>query len=312
MRRIIFLFLLSLGVGASFAGAHRGQESGPPEVADGVSVRRDLLFSLPPEGALVLDLYRPAESVGGPWPVVLYIHGGGFKYGSKESIRQYADQDLPLLGLAVVSMNYRLSGSAKFPAQLADVHAALQWIQDSAQAYNLDAGRVALLGYSAGGTLASLAAVSAGYAVREGQIIPAPMAAPGPDILAVVDYFGPTDVLAGADTSVRSGGKWSDRDSMISEWFGFPILENPKQVATANPINYVSADSPPFLIIHGDQDKDVPLEQSRRLYAALRKAGADATLHIVKNGDHGRDGDFSTGEHQALKREFLLRHLKVE
>lgn len=310
MRRHLAVVLLLLWVGVAQGGAHRGAETGPAPIAEGVIVERDIVYSSGPKGALLLDLYRPAEVSAQPSPVVLYIHGGGFKYGSKENIRQYRDQDLPLDGYAVVAINYRLSGVAKHPEQLADVMAALRWIADQATAYQLDAGRVALLGYSAGGTLAALGAVTLDYEVRDGQIVLAAKKPGIPVIRAVVDYFGPIDVLAGADTPVTGGGTWSDPDTMIGDWFGFAILENPDMVATSNPINYLRADSPPFLIVHGDRDASVPLEQSRLLHQALRDVGVEAELYVIKDGEHGRGGDFETGEHQVRKRKFLARHLQ--
>jgi len=282
-------------------------DPGPPVAVDGVEIIRDIEYSPTP---LVLDLLRPAAHSDKLYPVVVYIHGGGFKHGSKNFISKYDDHMLPLEGFAVVSINYTLSGEAPFPAQLRDVQRALQWIRENADQYNLDADKVALIGYSAGGHLAALTGVSSDWQVLSNDVVPRQKTDSLATVVAVVDYFGSIDALAGADNVFVTGKKWSDPDSMVADFLGGPLFEKQDLAIKSNPVTYVTPDDPPVLMIHGDQDTSVPIRQSQIFYDALVAANVEAELMVIEDGKHGYDGAFNDESHRQRKIEFLVEHLQ--
>jgi len=283
-------------------------EPDAPEAVAGVQVVSNIVYSETAQGDLLLDLYLPTEGSAEPLPVVLFFYGGAFEMGNKHQLALYGINTLPLDGFAVVSIDYRLSEQAIFPAQLNDAQNALRWIHAHAGEYNLNASKVGVLGMSAGGMLAALvgtgAEVVAASGVEEGQLTP-------PPVQAVVDYYGPSDFMQGDEHAAEGvEPNWAAADSWPSRYIGGAIVAHSERVAATNPITYVSADDPPFLIIHGDQDSIVPFHQSELLYAALQQAGVDAELYAVTGGDHARGGEFGTPELHRKTVEFLQQHLQ--
>jgi len=218
-----------------------------------------------------LDIYIPDEG-DGPFPVILAIHGGGWRGGDK----RYGGDAKPKLeglkrGYAVVSINYRLSGEAMWPAQIYDCKASIRWLRANSNKYGLDSNHIGVWGASAGGHLVALLGTSGGSRVQ-----------------AVYDWFGPTDF-----TKMDAASSKIDHDapnSPESKLIGGPIQEHKEEVAKANPITYVSEDDPSFLIMHGDNDQAVPYNQSELLYDALKKCGIEVTFYPVRGGEHGFRG----------------------
>jgi acetyl esterase/lipase len=294
--RIISLSVLS----AVFALNAIAQPAGLVRLAlpDGTIVHRDLAYVANGHERQKLDLYLPKD--GTNLPLIINIHGGAFKAGSKE---QGAPLQLLRQGYAVASINYRLSQHAKFPAQIEDCKAAVRWLRAHAAEYRLDPARFAAMGSSAGGHLAAMLGTT-------GDVMEFDVGAhldQSSRVQAVVDYFGPTDFLQ-MDTHRPPGGMVHDTaNSPESELIGGPIQENKAKAAKANPITYVTAGDPPFLICHGDQDPLVPHHQSELLEAALKKAGVSVMFYTVKGAGHGGFKDPKVPE---LTREFLARILK--
>jgi acetyl esterase/lipase len=264
----------------------------------GVKALKDLEYGRASGKAMLLDLYLP-EKADKPLPLIIWIHGGAWLGGSK-------DNPSPALrftanGYAVAQVGYRLSQEAKFPAQIKDCKAAVRWLRANAAKYNLDPDKFAAWGSSAGGHLVALLGTSGGVAAWEGT---------GNDlktssrVQAVVDWFGPTDFLRIGDA--ESDLRHNAPDSPESRLIGGALLENKDKAAAASPVTYVSKDAPPFLIMHGDRDRTVPFNQSELLYAALKKAGVDATLVPMKGAGHG----FGGVEALTPVEEFLKRCLK--
>lgn len=285
-------------------------EPDAPDPLESVQVVSDIVYSQTPEGNLLLDLYLPAEESvevdNQPLPVVLFFFGGAFEMGNKHQLALYDVHTLPLNGIAVVSIDYRLSDKAIFPAQLEDAQNALRWIHANAGQYNLDASKVGVWGMSAGGMLAALIGVGA---ESEGSQLTAPR------VQAVVDYYGPSDFLQGDEHAPEGVDlNWAAAESWPSRYLGATIVDYPERVAATNPITYVSANVsekyPPFLIVHGDQDSIVPFNQSELLHAALQQAGVDSELYVVEGGDHARGGEFGTPGLHRLTVEFLQRFLQ--
>ena len=226
---------------------------------------------------LLLDLYLPAAGAD-PAPLVVFLHGGGWLRGDRAMVgpRFASWQPGPLArlaadGFAVASVDYRLSGEARFPAQLEDVSAAVDWLAGQAGRYGFDADRIVLWGESAGAHLAALLGLrSAGSRVR-----------------GVVDWYGPADLIA-LDEQVGAAGALTDDplDSREARLLGAPVGQVPELARAASPLSQVRAGAPPFLIAHGTADRMVPFPQSEALAAALAEAGADVRLEAVEGADH--------------------------
>jgi acetyl esterase/lipase len=288
-----------LVVAAVLAGGDRAAAGDPTSarVPEGTTVRTDLAYVTDGHPRQKLDLYLPRAD--GPLPLVVYIHGGAFRMGDKA--------DRPPLeylaeGYALASINYRLSQHALFPAQVEDCKAAVRWLRANAAEYGLDAARFAAGGVSAGAHLAAMLGVTGEVADLDiGEHLEV-----SSRVQAVVDFFGPTDFLQ-MDAHRLPGGMVHDTpDSPESQLVGGPIQEHPDRVARANPVTYVTADAPPFLIVHGDRDPLVPHHQSVLLAEALKAAGVPVTFYTVERGGHGGFDDPRVDE---MTKAFLREHL---
>ncbi len=277
------------------------EEPTPPQPPAGVIAYRDLAYVENGHERQKLDLYLPAE--GENRPLIVWIHGGAFRMGSKEGNEN--DQlpfDYLRKGYALASLNYRLSQHAVFPAQIEDCKAAVRWLRARSAEFKLDPKRFAAWGPSAGGHLAAMLG-TAGH-VTEFEV--GAHLDVSSRVQCVVDYFGPTDFLQMDTQRLPDGMIHDTADSPESELVGRPIQKYPEKVAKANPVTYVTADSPPFLIVHGDCDPLVPYGQSLLLVDALQKAGVDVTFYTVEGGGHGR---FTDPKVPALTAAFLAKHL---
>ena len=202
-------------------------------------------------------------------------------------------------GYAVASINYRLTQHAVFPAQVEDCKAAIRWLRANAGKYHLDPDHIGVWGASAGGHLVAMLGTTGGVKDLEGKAGNLDQTS---RVQCVVDWFGPTDLLT-------MGGGHNNPASPEAKLLGGPLQDNKEKARKASPLTYVSKDSAPFLIMHGDQDPLVPLQQSRALAEALKKAGVEVKLQVVEGNGHGGPG-FSTPENRKLIEEFFDKHLK--
>ena len=288
----------------------RQQPSGrsrQPQVPEGTRVERDIVYARVGSRKLLLDLYVPPKR-SAPLPVIVWIHGGGWRGGSKGS----GGRALPMLqrGYAVVDVGYRLSGEAIFPAQVEDCKAAVRWVRANADKYGLDPKRVGAWGSSAGGHLVAFLGTSGDVKEFDTEA----NRQYSSRVQAVCDWFGPTDLLQ-MDEHMIEGSRLVHNapKSPESLLVGGPIQEEPYRtlVRKVNPMTYVSKDDPPFLIMHGDKDMLVPLHQSELLYDALKKVGVEARLLTVKGAGHGlRDGEQSPERLLEVVASFFDKHLK--
>ena len=226
-----------------------------------------------------LDLYIPKGR--GPFPLLVWVHGGAWRAGSKERPRglEWLDR-----GVALASLNYRLSHQATFPAQIEDCKSAIRWLRAHAEKYELDSDRVIAWGASAGGHLVALLGVTGD--IRSFDV--GGNLDQSSSVTAVIDEYGPTDFLQ-MDAMDGQIGRihHNAEDSPESQLIGGPIQEHPERVKSANPITYVTEKDAPFLIIHGDEDPLVAHGQSVILLEALNHAGVLASFYTVKGGKHG-------------------------
>ena len=270
----------------------------PATLPEGAKVHRNLPYVSAGHERQKLDLYLPKD--GTNLPVIINIHGGAFKMGSKE---QGVPTEYLAQGYAVASINYRLSQHAKFPAQIEDCKAAVRWLRAHAAEYRLNAKHIVAWGGSAGGSLAAMLGTTGD--VKEFEV--GGNLDQSSRVQAVVDYFGPTDFLQMDAHRLPNGMTHDPADSPESLLIGGAIQENKEKVARANPITYVTNDDPPFLICHGDADLMVPHHQSVLLEAALKKAGVPVTFYTVPGAGHG---PFSDPKVAVMTREFLAKTLK--
>lgn len=219
---------------------------------------------------LTLDVY--AAPGGGAKPLVIYIHGGGWMGGTSRNAAAYSNFPAVLANLAsrgyvVASVNYRLSGEARFPAAAEDVDAAIRWLKANAATYGIDKSRVGVWGGSAGGQLAGLAATncSAGDAKTESDCVQ-----------AAVIWYGVLDfaTLPQRQPAAENG------------YLGCKLADCPDQVRAASPVSFVDANDPPTLLIAGTDDKTVPVTQSREMIAKLKAAGVRSEFIELPETDH--------------------------
>lgn len=260
---------------------------------------RDITFATVGSHNLKLDLYLPQE-VKNP-PLVIFIHGGGWRHGSYKNCKtQWLTDD----GFAVASIGYRLTNEAAFPAQLHDCKAAVRWLRKHADRYGYNAERIGVAGASAGGHLALLLGVTGGLAEFEGTV--GDNLEQSSKVQAIVDYYGPADFVLRSRTHPS---KTEDPDSPVRQLLGAPARENPRLAKFASPAYHVSQDDPPLLILHGDNDKTVYLDQSQRMVEEYRKADLDVRLEVVAGAGHGSAVLF-TPEYRKKVASFLHAHLK--
>ncbi|MEN8133666.1 MAG: alpha/beta hydrolase [Pseudomonadota bacterium] len=224
---------------------------------------------------LRLDLIRPSGI--GPHPLIIWIHGGGWKQGDKRIKLSHPVRQQVRRGYAVASIEYRLSHETVFPGQIQDCKAAIRWLRGNAQTFHLDPAAFIVWGSSAGGHLSALLGTSGDVAALEDLSMGYPRVSSR--VQGVVDWYGPTDLL-------QMGGKHNLESSPESLLIGCPIQSCPQQAAKASPIAYISTDDPPFFIQHGTSDRVVPFKQSELLYTALKKFGVPVNFIALEHARH--------------------------
>ncbi|MEY9852927.1 acetyl esterase/lipase [Leifsonia sp. EB41] len=230
------------------------------------------------EHGLRLDLHLPegAAPLGTPPPVVVFVHGGGWRAGSRDVfVPTMRDEPSPFAriaaaGVAVASVDYRLSGDAVFPAQEDDVHAALDWLRAHADRLGVDTSRVVLWGESAGATLAALVAL-----------------APDSGVRGLIDWYGPSDLEALA----AALGQSDDPTTREAGWLGHAVSADAERARAASPRHRVRPGAPPALIAHGLADAAVPPSQGELFAASLAGVGAEVELTLVPGAGHLWQGD---------------------
>ena len=230
----------------------------------------------------LLDIYL-SQNAGANTPLVVWVHGGAWMLNDKYADMSYMKNTVKGFienGYALASIDYRYSTTAPFPAQIQDCNQAVEFLYQHASEYKLDKNRIALIGFSAGGHLASLMALSNNNDVTEFN--------PGGNkphfkIKCVLDFYGPSDFImlaSNPDTTVNN------RRNPVSILLGGMAVDRPDIAKRASPVSYVDKGDPPFLIVQGEKDESVPNTQSKILSSWLTIAGVKNQLLIVPNAPH--------------------------
>ena len=278
----------------------------------------DLVYA-PGGDRRTLDIYLPNEGEG-PYPVIIDIFGGGWYFGQKSSHKLEPALNLLRRGFAVVSINYSLSYQAKFPIQIQEVKAAIRYVRKYAEKYQLDGGKIALLGESAGAHYAALTAVSsAAGKLRDPEwpnqeisdevqaviVVYCPV-----DLGKMSEYFSVEEEAWGLKTIITEYG---EPDSMEGVLLGGPAKERKEMVKLANPDCYITEKCPPFLFLHGTQDQVVPILGAMSFAADIKNvAGLDKARFQTVEGAHHDIHDFEKEWIYDLEADFLREKMGVK
>lgn len=303
--RFLGVLLVTVAMALTIASAQQPDQSkaqpkaatGASRIPEGATVLKDVAYGT--HERQKLDLIVPKSDK--PLPLIVWVHGGGWEAGSKNG----GNPAIPFLskGYAVASINYRLSQHAIFPAQIVDCKEAIRHLRSIAKANNLDPDRFGAWGASAGGHLVALLGTTDEKSFDVGP--ESKKFSSG--VQCVCDWFGPTDFLHWGASTVNNPG--DGRPNAITRLLGGPVVEKQDLAKRASPVSYCSRTSVPFLIVHGDKDNIVPLQQSEVLNDALKKCGVDSELVVIPGNGHGGTG-FSAKKLADEIERFFAKHLK--
>jgi acetyl esterase/lipase len=240
--------------------------------ADDVEEHRDIVYKTIDSIDLKLDIYNKVGHTGTA-PLIIFVHGGSWSGGDKRDYKLYT---IPFArkGYITASIQYRLSGVAKFPAQLLDVNDAIKFLKRNAADYHIDASKIILVGGSAGGHLVLLSAYSNldDFNKNGADGITA-------EVQGIVDIYGPTDITIEGVRDLKS----------LEKLMGKSYDEAVAIYKECSPINYVSKNAPPTLIFHGTIDSLVPVAQSDVLNDTLTSLGVPVYYHRIDGWPHAMD-----------------------
>lgn len=267
---------------------------------DAYTVSKDIVFKNVNGKNIALDLYKPTMKSMEPYPLLVWVHGGAWKRGSKDAI----PSKNPLLlesvlkqGYALASVDYRLSGEATFPAPLLDINDAIHYLHNNADQLGISVQDVIVMGRSAGGHLACLLGATNTSAVNDIYTEPAY------NVKAVISFFGPTDLIA-----LGEKGNGATKKSSVSRFLGDVPSIIPEVARKASVVSYIDEKAPPFMLLHGDQDKRVPVTQSEVLKSKLDSFGVDSVLRIEKGVGHSAR-IFDSEKHVPNVIQFIKKHM---
>jgi acetyl esterase/lipase len=245
---------------------------------------------------LGLDLYMPAN-VASP-PLIVFVHGGAWRAGSKDRAPTvFVDN-----GFALASLDFRQSGEAPFPAMIHDIKGAIRFLRAHAGDYGYNPDRIAITGESSGGHLAALVGITNGHAELEGTV--GGNSDQSSDVQAIMSYFGASDLTTILQQSTSFG--FGLREPALEALLGTVPEEDPEIAALASPVTHVDANDPPLLLLHGDRDPQMPINQAHQLEGAYEELGLDITFDVVHGAAHG-GAAFYDDTHLPVALAFLRR-----
>ncbi|WP_196332077.1 alpha/beta hydrolase [Yersinia pseudotuberculosis] len=317
----VFTFNAEANVPKMPADWHGGEISGPPQAPNACGEAPDIsriknkyldvsyANTSPSEK---MDIFLP-EQWKLRYPVIINVHGGAF-FGCDKMDNQLTPALYGLSkGYAVVNINYRLSPEAAWPAQINDLKAAIKFVRANAIKYNFDPDNIILMGGSAGGNLVALAGVSGDVKSLEDPKLGYPDVST--KVQAVIAWYPPIDFLTMDEQWKKigiDGQKHSTENSFESFLMRGKITQVDKsRMSTTNPMNYITADAPPFLIQHGYQDSTIPRLQSQLFAAKLASAiGSDnVEYNLLMGAEHADDKYFHSNNNLERNYQFLARHI---
>jgi len=255
-----------------------------PTVPDDIEAIKDITYKNIDGEELQLDIYKQ-KGLQVPAPTLIFIHGGAWKKGKRQDYLPYLI-DYAKKGYITVTVSYRLSKVAKFPAAAQDVNCGIKWIKQHAKDYGIDPDRMALIGGSAGGHLALLL----GYGGDEAVFNQDCEQGPNSNVKAIVDFYGPVDLTT----------PYSITTEQVQRFMGVSYDENPDLYKLASPSTFITSDDPPTLIFHGTIDSLVPVSQSDSLASWLQQAGVPRDYHRLKGWPHTMDAAKKVNEYSQF------------
>jgi acetyl esterase/lipase len=260
---------------------------------------RDVEYATVGGTALKLDLYLPAKRSA---PLIVWVHGGAWRAGSKESPPYL---DLVDQGYAIASVDYRLSTQAPFPAQIHDIKAAIRFLRAKAPDYGYDASRIGIMGSSAGGHLAALVGVTNGNKELEGTV--GGCLKESSDVQCIISLFGASNLQSILSQSTEYGLKV--RVPALQLLLGDHPDKVPDLAKLASPVAHVGKNDPPLLLIHGTADPQMPPQQSEELAKAYEALKLPVRLNLIVGAKHG-GREFNDAQRRAIMSEFLESYLR--
>lgn len=291
MKKINFSLVFLLITSLLFAQVEDTTTYKPVEYPEGYSAQLNVIYTRVNGWDGKMDLYL-APRTKGPSPVVINIHGGGWNHGVKES--QTGFNTFFKIGYAVANVEYRLTGQATAPAAIEDVRCALLYLIKNAKELNIDVNKIVIMGGSAGGHLALMGGLLGNDHRFDGNC-------PGVEnvkVAAIIDKYGITDVWDwGYGTNITS--------KSAVRWLGDKANDK-KFAMSVSPVYYVTKNSPPTFIVHGDADPTVPYQQSVDLHKKFKEAGVKTEFITVPGGLHGKFDKEKNSEINKQIADFLI------
>jgi len=264
MKAVVCLAAILLAASAAMAQAAAGASASP-----GYTVIRDVKYINGPNGALGADVYVPEGA--GPFPGILFIHGGGWKSGDRSQMVKLITA-LAAKGYVGFTIDYDLSPGVHYPVAFHESLAGLKYFRAHAAEYKLDAARVAVAGSSAGGELAALVALNPSGVVAGGKVEPLISASP---VQAALILNGVLDLTA-----------QESKSTSVPEYLGGACKEKLEACKDASPISHVHAGAPAMYVGHGTADESVPFHEAQEFTDALKKAGVTVKFFVAEDGPH--------------------------
>ena len=278
----VFLFCLLIGAANTFSAG---------------KTLKDIEFAKVGGQSLKLDLYLPSKPKNAA--LVIWIHGGGWRKGTKEKC---FITWLPEHGYAVASISYRYSNIAKFPAQLHDCKGAVRWLRAHTKQYGYSPDKFYVAGASAGGHLTALMATTSGHKKLEGTT--GGNLKQSSAVQGAIDYYGATDFILRSKTQPSRA---NEKGSVVYDLLGGGAHEKIESAKLASACYHISKDDVPLLIFHGTKDKTVLIDQSQAIEKKYREAGLSVEFHAIKDAGHGGN-IFYSGENANRLLKFLKKN----
>jgi acetyl esterase/lipase len=272
---------------------------GASSVAQPITQHTDIVYATVGGGQLALDLYMPA-GIEHP-PLMIWVHGGRWVLGDKSEV----PMAFVAAGIATASVDFRQSDEARFPAMVHDIKAAVRFLRAKASEYGYRTDRVAIGGTSSGAHLAALVGTTNGHPVLEGTVGDHPEQSSV--VEAILSYYGASNLTTILAQSTPQG--LDVRVPALEALLGAPPDQAHELAQLASPVIHVNRSAPPLLLLHGDQDPQMPVEQSFELEAAYKLRGLDVHFDVLHGAAHGGESDFFSEERNTQAIAFLRRTL---